>query len=118
MFSIVNRLKTKTFEGVENIVIGADWIYTISLGGCDFRFHGSSAFEYNPDSLFIAYPEITEQTVIGWIESHVSQAELAFYAEKAQEHLDAFKEVPKHTDVWAVYKVEQNQEVPWKTKVG
>ena len=119
MFNIIGSLKTKTFGSVANVVVGCDWNYTVSLGGCDFRFNGSSDFDYNPDSPFIEYVNLTQETVIGWVQSTISQGELDFYSEKAQEHLDAFNEngeVPRLTDVWAEYTIEQNQDTPWVTE--
>ena len=65
---------------LENVVKTVKWELTgTSEDGHVGRFHGNSTLNFNPDNEFIPFEQLSEEQIIGWIESHLDETEMAAY---------------------------------------
>ena len=56
-------------EGMQDYVVAVHWRYGIESGEIKTDIYGVQSFEVAEGSEFIPYNELTEEIVIGWLES-------------------------------------------------
>jgi len=72
---IISIKKSNDFDGLENVVIGADWILTsnhINYPDTTMETYGQETFNLSPETVgigtaFINFEDLTEEIVAGWV---------------------------------------------------
>lgn len=110
-------LVTANIDGHQNVVIQVPWVCQTSSEGITVNMHGKTDLAYNPSSPFIQYDDLTQDEVIGWVQSAIGPEGVAFYETKAQQQLDIQLNNPDRGgtvfECWATYVPVQNKPAPW-----
>lgn len=92
-WNVNGDLITKTINGVQNVVVEVPFYFEKSGTRSDdgstktVQVRQTVALEYDPASPFIAYADLTEAIVLGWVSSALGTAGQAYYENKADEQL-------------------------------
>ena len=78
---------------------GVDGEYTASIGG-------NTVFDSQQSDTFIPYNELTEQIVIGWVQTNLGEQGIANYEANVQGQIDSMINPPVSP---------QNTPLPWAT---
>jgi len=78
----------------QDIIHEARWIITGDDGEHQASFRGITTFS-DPDSTFVMYADITEETVLGWVKSELGAARVAAAEYVVNDQLEAAKYVDK-----------------------
>ena len=92
-----------TVGNLENVVKTVKWELTgTSDAGYVGRFHGNSTLNFNPENDFTPFEQLTEEQIIGWIESHLDETEMAAYKRAVDLEIERQAEpVEDHViDIW------------------
>ena len=116
-WSIFGELKTQTINGVANVVTQARWECAYTNGTLTGKANGVTDFEYNPDAPFIAYDDLSEATVVGWIKATLGEEGVSFYEnlvrQKVDEAVASEEPTPRSLFVVSKYQPTQYNQVPW-----
>lgn len=92
-WNVNGDLITKTINGVQNVVVEVPFYFEKSATRSDdsstktVQVRQTVALEYDPTAPFIAYADLTEAVVLGWVSSALGTAGEAYYEAKADEQL-------------------------------
>lgn len=114
-WKIIGDLTTETIDGVPNVVTGCEWGYELADAVRTVTMRGTVTFTYNPASPFIQYADLTEATVVGWVQGVLGPDAVAFQEAKAVEMLalQTEQEGPINSNCWAVYTQVEDKPAPW-----
>lgn len=78
----------------QDIIHEARWIINGDDGEHQASFRGITTFS-DPDSTFVMYADITEETVLGWVKNELGAARVAAAEDVVNDQLEAAKYVDK-----------------------
>lgn len=78
------------YEGQQNVVTTAHWELTEDAA----RVYGTAVFTLNPEADFIPFEELTEATVIGWVQAVLGEETVAAYEAAITAQLEAIANPP------------------------
>lgn len=88
----ITQLTKKTVASTENVVLHVRWELTgtESTTGTTGKFQGATPLDFDPSSTdeFVAYGDLTEELVIGWIQNVVVDSYWDHVVERIQEEID------------------------------
>jgi hypothetical protein len=68
--------------GYQNVVCGVNWTCAGVDGNFSYSYYGGTSVELDPNEPFIPYDQLTEDEVIGWVQSALGPEGIAeVYAE-------------------------------------
>lgn len=112
----ITQLTKQNTNDLDNVIIGTRWEVTgTDEDGFSGTFVGATPFDLttvDPDS-FTPYDSLTENQVIGWIQTKVSSSAATGYWDHISERIDAAISSEKNIKV-AVEK----DELPWSGSIG
>jgi hypothetical protein len=87
-----------------NYVVDAFWFVDGADGEYGARTSGKTTFDSNQSTPFIPYNELTEPTVLGWIQANLGAQGVADVESAVQTQIDLLKNPPTKP---------QSQPLPW-----
>jgi hypothetical protein len=87
-----------------NYVVDAFWFVDGTDGEFGARTSGKTTFDSNQSTPFIPYNELTEATVLGWIQTNLGAQGVADVESAVQTQIDLLKNSPAKP---------QSQPLPW-----
>ena len=105
----INQLTKRTESGTDNVVVHCRWelIGTEGTTGTVGKFNGATPLEYDSTSTssFVPYEDLTEDDVVGWLETIVVNDYWDHVTERIQEQInqtdDPADEVSSESLPWA-----------------
>lgn len=118
IWTVDGNLHTETINGVNNVVTKVPWKLEVTIGSVTAICRNSQELAYNPDSPFIDYPNLTQETVIGWVRDALGAEGIAHYEGACTTHATRQNDHEQYsnteTEVFAFYKPSPTtQAVPW-----
>jgi len=118
IWTVDGDLQTETIDGVSNVVTAVPWKVEVTVGSVTAVCRKSQALAYNPESPFIDYPDLTQETVIGWVRDALGAEGVAHYEAACTHHATRQNDNEEYsnteTEVFAVYEPSPTtQAVPW-----
>ena len=83
----VNSLRTENIDGKQDVITSIQFVVTCDDGEKTAQAQGNAQVTYNPDAPFIAYSNLTENQVIEWAKSVLTEDEINFYETVAKNRL-------------------------------
>lgn len=110
----ITQMTKKAVGDVENVVLHTRWecIGTESTTGTEGRFVGATPIDFDSGSSdeFVAFGDLTEELVIGWVQNIVSSSAATSYWDHISEQIQ--KKIDEVDDA----SEEVNEEaLPWST---
>jgi hypothetical protein len=91
-WQITQLTKKPSLSDLDNVVVHCRWelIGTESTTGTTGQFSGATPLELDPDNTgsFVAFEDLTEEIVVGWLESIVVDDYWNHVTERIQEQID------------------------------
>lgn len=88
----VEKLHTKTINAVPQVIVKVDWrLEKIDANEKYCKLNTKTTeLEYNPDSPFIAYADLTEEQIITWVKNALGTDEVSFWENFISEQYERF----------------------------
>ena len=107
-------LKTKTIDGLNQVVTEIPWIYQINTDGLDHHVSGPPLKLNSPArNSFISYSALTEETINNWIETSLTEDQKSFYRSvEAEVRQQLLSEEPLPSQAFTYKKYMETTESP------
>lgn len=106
----ISQLTKRTEQGTDNVIVHCRWelVGTESTTGTEGKFAGATPLTYDPanSASFVEYDNLTQENVIGWLESIVVDSYWDHVTERIQEQIDDIDDPADEVN---------DEDLPWAT---
>jgi hypothetical protein len=118
IWTVDGDLQTETIDGVSNVVTAVPWKVEVTVGSVTAVCRKSQSLAYDPANPFVDYPNLDQETVIGWVKNALGEAGVTHYEDACTFHANRHDQSDDYsnvtTEVFAEYKpAPTTQTVPW-----
>ena len=82
------------YEGQENVVFTAHWNIAHEEDGFSGYAYGSAGLTLDPEAEFVAFADLTEAQIVGWVKDGLGEDQVAAYEASVTKQIDDQKNPP------------------------